>query len=100
MNFKKWVKSIQTAGYNGTRTVIEIVSETKMILYNVLSNCTEVRFASFLSGGFITAIVVNPPERKLAKRTSVNCTDKRSAKHRYFMNFMNFIKDNLYFKLI
>ena len=21
MNFKKWVKSIQTAGYNGTRTV-------------------------------------------------------------------------------
>ena len=21
MNFKKWVKSIQTAGYNGTRTI-------------------------------------------------------------------------------
>ena len=34
-------------------------------------HCTEVRFASFLSGGFIAAIVVNPPERKLAKRTSV-----------------------------
>ena len=33
---------------------------------------TEVGFASFLSGGFITAIVVNPPERKLAKRTSVH----------------------------
>ena len=30
----------------------------------------EVRFASFLYGGFITAIVVNLPERKLAKRTS------------------------------
>ena len=30
------------------------------------------RFASFLSGGFITAIVVNRPERKLAKRTSGN----------------------------
>ena len=29
--------------------------------------CTEVRFASFPSSGFITAIVVNPPERKLAK---------------------------------
>ena len=28
---------------------------------------TEVRFASFLSG----AILVNPPERKLAERTSV-----------------------------
>ena len=35
------------------------------------AQCTEVRFASFLSGGFITAIVVNPPERKLAKRTYV-----------------------------
>ena len=31
----------------------------------------EVRFATFQAGGFITAIVVNPPERKLAKRTSV-----------------------------
>ena len=28
---------------------------------------TEVRFARFLSDGFITAIVVNPPGRKLAK---------------------------------
>ena len=35
----------------------------------MLVNCTEVRFAIFFSGGFITAIVVNPPERKLAKRT-------------------------------
>ena len=32
---------------------------------------TEVRFASFLSGGLITAIVVNLPERKLAKHTIV-----------------------------
>jgi hypothetical protein len=37
------------------------------------SKCTEMRFASFLSSGFITAIVVKPPERKLAKRTSVQC---------------------------
>ena len=28
-------------------------------------------FASYLSDGFITGVVVNPPERKLAKRTSV-----------------------------
>ena len=34
-------------------------------------HCTEVRFASLLSGGFITAIVLNPPESKLAKRTCV-----------------------------
>ena len=31
---------------------------------------TEVHFASFLSGGFITVIVVNPPGKELAKRTS------------------------------
>jgi hypothetical protein len=38
------------------------------------THCTEVRFASFLSGGLITAIVVNPPESKLVKRISVHCT--------------------------
>ena len=36
-----------------------------------LSQYTEVHFASLLFGGFITAIVVNQPERELAKRTSV-----------------------------
>ena len=36
-------------------------------------DCTEVHFVSILSGGFITAIVVNSPERKLAKCTSVDC---------------------------
>ena len=30
-------------------------------------------FASFLSGGFITDIVVNPPKGKQAKHTSVQC---------------------------
>ena len=43
------------------------------------NQCTEVRFASFLSSEFITAIVVNPPERKLAKRTSV-CNVLNSSK--------------------
>ena len=33
--------------------------------------CTEVRFASFLSGRFITMAAINSPEKKLAKRTSV-----------------------------
>ena len=32
---------------------------------------TDVRFVSFLSVGFTTMAVINPPERKLAKRTSV-----------------------------
>ena len=34
-------------------------------------HCTDVRFASFFSSGFITAIVVNPPESSLAQRISV-----------------------------
>ena len=36
----------------------------------------QVCFASFISGGFITAIVVNFPEKKLAKRTSVSSAQK------------------------
>ena len=36
---------------------------------------TEMRFDRFLSGEFITAIVVNPPERKMAKCTSVHLCD-------------------------
>ena len=31
MNFKKWVKSIQTAGYNGARTVIEFSFDFSLI---------------------------------------------------------------------
>ena len=33
--------------------------------------CTEVHFVSFLFGRFTTMAVINPPERKLANRTSV-----------------------------
>ena len=36
-----------------------------------LVHCTEMRFASFLSGGFTTMAVMNPPEKKLEKRTYV-----------------------------
>ena len=36
-------------------------------------HCTEVRFASFLSGGLATVAVMNPPEKKLEKRTCVHC---------------------------
>ena len=37
-----------------------------------LHNCTEVRFTSYLSCGFTNMAVTNPPERKVAKCTSVN----------------------------
>ena len=37
-----------------------------------------VQFASFQSGGFITVIVVNPPESKMAKRTAVQLRKERT----------------------
>ena len=40
------------------------------------THCTEVHFSSFLSGGFTTMSLINPPERKLAKRTSVRCRNE------------------------
>jgi hypothetical protein len=40
----------------------------------LLAQCKEVHFASILSGEFITAIVVNPSERKVEKCNSVQCT--------------------------
>ena len=42
------------------------------LLLSVVHHCREVRFASFLSGAFTTMEVINQPERKLAKRTSVH----------------------------
>ena len=39
---------------------------------NILPQCTEVRFASLLSGGFTSMAIINPPEKKLANRTSVH----------------------------
>ena len=38
------------------------------------AHCKDVRFVSFLSAGFITAIVVFSPDKKLAKHTSVHCS--------------------------
>ena len=35
-------------------------------------HCTEVRFASFISGEFTTMAVINSPERKLANRIPVH----------------------------
>jgi hypothetical protein len=42
-----------------------------MILLQFFFQCTEVCSASLLSGGFTTMAVMNPPEKKLEKRTSV-----------------------------
>ena len=52
---------------------IRIVSSYYQSYYTQVAQCTEVRFAFLLSSGFITAILSNPPERKLTKCTSVKC---------------------------
>ena len=49
----------------------------KFDITHKFNHFTEVRFASFLSGGFTTMAVINPPERKLEKRSPVQCL-KRS----------------------
>jgi hypothetical protein len=40
---------------------------------------TEVLFASFLSGGFTTMAVMNPLEKKLAKRTFVQSGERTNV---------------------
>ena len=51
-------------------SIVNKPSFENQVLNCRLTHLTEVRFASFFSGGFITSIIVNPPERNLAKRTS------------------------------
>ena len=46
-------------------------------IQNWIVDCTEVRFASFFSGGFTTMAVINSPERKFAKRISVDWSTAR-----------------------
>ena len=54
-----------------------LLLEVSLLLWQKLIHCTEVRFATFISGGFTTMAVINPLVRKLAKRTSVQCLDLR-----------------------
>ena len=54
-----------------------------------VNKCTEVSFFSFFSNGFITTIVVNLPERKLAKRTSVEWAGLAVAMFTVMQRFVN-----------
>ena len=49
-----------------------IFSEIYWTWMNITGHRAEVRFASFLSGGFTTMAIMNPPEKNL-ERTSVQC---------------------------
>ena len=56
--------------------MVDIVFESSFGTFGLTREMSsEVRFDSFLSDGFIIAIVVNSPEKKLAKRTSVHCIE-------------------------
>ena len=54
-------------------------SRMALMSHECVHKCTEVRFASFFSGGFIIAMVVNPPERRLAKCTSVTAETRTAS---------------------
>ena len=58
-------------GQNGDKEVDDSNWKTPKTNDNTLFRCSEVHFASFLSGGITTMAVINPLERKLKKRTSV-----------------------------
>ena len=67
--FKKFKQSLNKIRTFSPATTFSITSLPKVRCVQ----CTEVRFSSLLSGGFTTMAVMNLPERKLAKRTSVQC---------------------------
>ena len=50
-----------------------------------LVQCTEVDFAILLSGGFTTMAVLNQPEMKLTKRTSVQCKKRYYQDSRFIL---------------
>ena len=52
------------------------------IVRSIYVQCTEVRFSSFLSSEFTTMAVINQPEKKLAKRTSVQWLIKSGYKQK------------------
>ena len=68
-----WFRYKQGTMLNITGTVY-IKRQQALSYFLALVHCTEVHFASFCSSGSITVIVVHPPERKLPKHTSVQCT--------------------------
>ena len=55
------------------KSLEHLISSGRQLSQSQYGVHTDVRFASFLSGEFITAMVVNPQESKLAKSTSVRC---------------------------
>ena len=58
-----------TSSFSLTYPFTTEITDHLHIFQPVIQHCTEVRFASFLSGRFTIMAVINPPEKNLAKRT-------------------------------
>ena len=71
---QKRSKSKSSLGYD---------QNTRKIADDGGAQCTEVHFASLLSGGFTTMAVINPPESKIEKRTSVQWFEDAKKTARY-----------------
>ena len=77
----EWIAEISEKfkAHDGFLSYLQVSLANSANLTSFFLHCTEVRFvnglclASFFSGWFITAIVINQQERKLAKYTSVHC---------------------------
>ena len=60
--------------------------------YGLVNNLnTEVGFASFLSSGLTTMTVINPPERRLAKRISVQWVEIYSEGAFFLFSLANMV---------
>ena len=71
-----WVRLVLTAGpWEGLKIRSNPLIAFRRFDFGTVPSkiweCTEVRFADFLPGGFTTMAVINPLERKLAKLTCV-----------------------------
>ena len=74
---KCWKRWDQIQIFNGTCQCGATKKLAKICTVS-LCNFHSAQFTSFFSGGFVTAIEVNPPERRLAKRTSVQWSEIRN----------------------
>ena len=63
-----WLQTFLTGSTDITGVFKKVLSLSRS---KAAVQCTEVHFASFLSGEFTTMAVMNPLEKKLKKRTSV-----------------------------
>ena len=73
-NFQYW--TCQSETFKSWNFSVQDLSVLNFSVPDITVQYTEVHFDSFLSGEFTTKAVINPPERKLAKHTSVQWSNE------------------------